>query len=362
MWGNPRRELPGHRKAEDCAELRANGDLRQVRKDKTGTYYALTPAGLKRRAEIGKKSEGKKAATPAKKSGPPPAVLTSAPARLDVLQRLASDTRTALDALLAVSGVVEKFAGLPVMSPHPWAWTPLAPAEQQLVGAARKALDAWLEQAVAAIRACAPERLEDFTDEQDHLLRVVDRSSKSDGPTAPDVAGTQRYAHEALDHQLEVVQNLPSANAVPETVLVPDTNALILNPAIETWNLSTGRVVVTVLPQVIAELDAKKMDRTIGDKAKSLIRRFKEFDRRGDTLVGVPVVGKIMFREVAVDASFDDAPSWLRQSNVDDRILVGALDLSQQELASRIVLATHDRNMQNKARRLGLPYVDSDEL
>ena len=217
----------------------------------------------------------------------------------------------------------------PVISPHPWAWTPLAPAEQQLVGAARKALDAWLEQAVAAIRACAPERLEDFTDEQDHLLRVVDRSSKSDGPTAPDVAGTQRYAHEALDHQLEVVQNLPSANAVPETVLVPDTNALILNPAIETWNLGTGRVVVTVLPQVIAELDAKKMDRTIGDKAKSLIRRFKEFDRRGDTLVGVPVVGKIMFREVAVDASFDDAPSWLRQSNVDDRILVGALDLSQ---------------------------------
>ena len=46
----------------------------------------------------------------------------------------------------------------------------------------------------------------------------------------------------------------------------------------------------------------------------------------------------------------------------DDRILVGALDLSQQELASRIVLVTHDRNMQSKARRLGLQYVDSDEL
>jgi predicted ribonuclease YlaK len=120
--------------------------------------------------------------------------------------------------------------------------------------------------------------------------------------------------------------------------------------------------VITVLPQVIAELDGKKMDASIGEKAKSLIRRFKEFDRRGDTLIGVPIAGKTVFREVALESGFKGAPSWVNRRNADDRILMGALDISQQELTSRVVLVTRDRNMQNKARRLGLPYVDAEEL
>jgi hypothetical protein len=146
------------------------------------------------------------------------------------------------------------------------------------------------------VQASAPERLIDFSDEEDDLERVIDRSSRANGPTAPDIAGTRTKAHDALDQQLDVIENLPSAHEQPTTVLVPDTNALIFDPAIEMWNVGAGRVVITVLPQVIAELDGKKMDASIGDKAKSLIRRFKEFDRRGNTLIGVPVVGNTAFR------------------------------------------------------------------
>lgn len=362
IWGALHRELEGKRKPEDFAELRANSDLRQVKKDKTGTYYALTPAGLERRAEILKQATRKPAPTTTRRSGPPPVVLTSAPARLDVLRALAANVRATLDAVLAVSSVIDTYAELPVITPHPWEWARLAPADQQLIGTARKALDAWFEGARGAIRASAPERIEDFDDEQDYLVRVIDRSSRSHGPTAPDISGTQLNMHTALDRQLDVIDNLPSAHEEAATVLVPDTNALIFNPAIETWNVGTGRVVITVIPQVIAELDGQKMDPSIGEKAKGLIRRFKEFDRRGDTLVGVPLVGKVTFREIALDSPFDGAPSWLNKRNADDRILMCALDLAQRELTSRVVLITRDRNMQNKARRLTLPYADADEL
>lgn len=366
MWGARHAELTGKRKLEDFAELRANGDLRQVKKDQAGTWYAITPAGLKRCADLVTKAAANDAPAATRKSGPPPALLTTAPSRLEVLRTLVAETRVALDALLAVSAIAERHpndgTGPRVITPHPWTWAPLRPEDQRRVGIARKALDAWTEAASGTIRASAPERIEDFSDHGAYLVPVVERSSRGDGPTAPDIQRVQQRVRAALDGQLTIVEELPSAHEPPATVLVPDTNALIFNPAIETWNVGNDRIAITVLPQVIAELDGKKMDRKIGEKASSLIRRFKEFDRRGDTLVGVPVVGKVMFREVALDSAFDGAPSWLNKRNADDRILAGALDLAQQELASRIVLVTRDRNMQNKARRLGLPYVDADEL
>jgi rRNA maturation endonuclease Nob1 len=369
-WGTSRhRELGGRRKAADFAELRATGYLRKLRQDKTGTYYAITTDGLARRAEIVKKRN--RNTSPPKvaklKSGPPPRGLSEAGTRLTTLRGLATEARARLDALLAVSSILERFpddgaGGVVVITPHPWTWGPLTSEGQKLLGAARKALYAWLEAATGAVRASAPERVEDFGDDEPVLRRVVERSSRSDGPPAADIATTQRRVGEALDAQMALIEELPSSQEPEATVLVPDTNALVFNPAMETWNVGGDAVTITVLPQVIAELDSKKMDRAVGEKADGLIRRFKEYDRRGNTLEGVPLAGKTSFREVAQAPSFDGTPSWLSKSNADDRILGGALELAQRELTSRIVLVTRDRNMQNKARRLGLPYIDAEEL
>jgi hypothetical protein len=331
MWGKVRKELEGKRKPEDFTELRANGDLRQVSKDKTGWYYAITPNGLARPATLTRANAA--AAAPSPKTTPkgvPPAVLSTAPSRLDVLRSLAAQTRDALDAVLAVSTVEERFAGtgVVVITPHPWSWGLLSPEGQRLVGEARTALDRWTEAASGAITVSAPERVADFTDELTNLRRVVERSSRSDGPTGPTIPDTQDHVHSALDQQLALVEDLPSAQAASATVAVPDTNALLLNPAMEAWNLGRARVVVTVLPQVIAELDSKKMDPKVGEKAKGLIRRFKEYDRRGNTLDGVPLAGRVVFREMADDPTFDGAPTWLSKRNADDRILAGALDLA----------------------------------
>jgi rRNA maturation endonuclease Nob1 len=230
------------------------------------------------------------------------------------------------------------------------------------LGAARDALDAWTEAARGAVRASAPERLEDFDDYAPTLLCVVERSSRSLGPPGRELVGVQRSIREAMDAQIRIVEDLPSAHQNAGTVLVPDTNALLFNPAIEAWCVGAGPVEIVVLPQVIAELDGRKMDRAVDQKAQGLIRRFKEYDRRGDTLAGVRLVEDVSFREVAHDPSFDGAPSWLSKANADDRILAGALELAARQLTSRVVLVTRDRNMQNKARRLGLPYLDAEKL
>ena len=68
--------------------------------------------------------------------------------------------------------------------------------------------------------------------------------------------------------------------------------------------------------QVIAELDSKKVEGNpkIARKAESLIRRFREFERRGDTLSGVKLSDNQQFREStltpdvsAMPESFDSA-------------------------------------------------------
>ena len=142
-----------------------------------------------------------------------------------------------------------------------------------------------------------------------------------------------------------------------ETCLEP-----FFNSRMEEWNVGTQGPSIVVLPQVIAELDSRKMDGSVRKKADGLIRQFKEYGRRGDTLKGVKLAGTTTFREEARAPSFEGAPTWLTDKNADDRILVGALELAQRRLTSTVVLVTRDRNMQNKARRLALPYLDAEDL
>jgi rRNA maturation endonuclease Nob1 len=369
IWG-PRKhtQLPGRRRLGDFVELKAQGYLRQVKKDKTGTYFAITAEGLARHrgmVNAERAAESRRSATNAE-NGPVPRAITDARSRLTMLRTMADETKTAIDSVLEASIIVERFpdqvaGGLVVMSPNPYQWGRLSAEGQKRVGEARPVLDRWLEASAGVVNACAPERYEDLAEHEPLLRSVVERSTRGQGPPTRDLRKVHVEVREAVDAQLGVIEQLPQAQGSEEALFVPDTNALIYQPAMEQWNVG-GAATIVVLPQVIAELDSKKQDPTIGSKADSLIRRFKEFDRRGDTLTGVKLAGAVRFREVAHDASFAGAPSWLSEGNADDRILVGALELAQRELTSRVILVTRDRNMQNKARRLQLAYVDAEAL
>jgi predicted ribonuclease YlaK len=145
--------------------------------------------------------------------------------------------------------------------------------------------------------------------------------------------------------------------------VIPDTNALLADAEIEHWTVGDDDCVFVVVSQVQAELDAmKRSDRKVAEKASSLIRRFKEYSRRGDTLVGVPLSGRRRFQEMAVSPDMSMAPSWLDPSEPDDKILAAALLLSAKRPNARVLLVTRDRGLQNKARAAELPAVDVDDL
>jgi predicted ribonuclease YlaK len=117
-----------------------------------------------------------------------------------------------------------------------------------------------------------------------------------------------------------------------------------------------------LVPQVLRELDALKMRRDIGPKAESVIRRIKEYARRGDSFVGVPIAGAMQMREVAIDPVMSDTLPWLQAGHADDQLLASVLELRCEDLNAVVALATRDRNLQNKARLARCPYLDEDQL
>lgn len=193
------------------------------------------------------------------------------------------------------------------------------------------------------------------------LDRVVQQPSGSLGAPGSTIEAIRTRVDEALAEQLDVLKDLPSAQDEGEKLLVPDTNALLYKPAIENWQLGGEAWTIVLVPQVVRELDAKKLHPRLRDKAESVIRRLKEYGRRGDTFEGVPVAGQLRLREVAVDADMDAAPSWLRAGHGDDELLASAFELRWQDMSAVVCLATRDRNMQNKARFGRLPYIDVEQ-
>ena len=74
----------------------------------------------------------------------------------------------------------------------------------------------------------------------------------------------------------------------PNSIVIPDTNALLWNPALDDWVLpDVGQFTMQLTPPVLAELDALKVDRrnpAFTRKVESLIRRIKSYRQRGNVL------------------------------------------------------------------------------
>lgn len=286
---------------------------------------------------------------------------------LDELTALAGEVEDALYALLDHSGIQynDINAGDPsviVIGWNPLRWAPLERSAQRYVGTAGKLVERWLEFGQLAVRQSASERGGSFTEHASLLERVVQQPDDDDGAPAATIDDIKTHVSEALRAQLDVLEHLPSAQGDGELLLVPDTNALLYKPDIENWQVGGDAWTIVLVPQVVRELDAKKLDPRLKDKAESVVKRLKEYGRRGNTFDGVPVAGKLRLREVAVDADMEHAASWLRAGHGDDELLASALELRWQDLTASVYLATRDRNMQNKARFSRFPYVDVEEL
>jgi rRNA-processing protein FCF1 len=368
LKGRQSKAFEGRRPPAEFEELRSAGLLRKLRTEKsTGTYFAFTPAAFRERDAIlaaAKVADVTPSTTTRERPANPPPELFSARPRLNVLGQLRDEAKSALRSLLEVSVVEDRFSSdSMVISAHPWKWKPLDPDNRPLQGIARDAVARWLDAAQGTLNVSGPEHRNEFDRLAETLRRMYIRSADEDGPVSETAAGNREAADQAVDDQFALIEQLPGAHESTRLILVPDTNALLQDPEIEQWAVGDDGCEFVIVSQVQAELDTHKSgERKVADKAAKLIRKFKEYSRRGDTLVGVPLVGKRQFREIPLSPNMSLAPDWLDASGADDRILAAALEIASRSPGSTVVLVTRDRGLQNKARSAGLPAIDVSDL
>jgi hypothetical protein len=295
--------------------------------------------------------------------------VTTPPSGLDRLDVLIDATATALDALLDRASIRHddinaRGGDVFVVGWNKWQWAPLPADAQPSVGAARQAYERLNEFSACAVRTGAGERARELVGPGDALVRIIEQSNGSlpRGAPARDVDGVRAVVRRHLDSIAAVVRGLPTAHGDGEQLLVADTSALLDRPDLQAWNLDGTPWVLVLLPQVLSELDERKRDDRTREAAQKVIRQVEEFDRRGDTLVGVPLAGNLSFREVAVTADMTQTLGWLRADVPDDAIVAGALELGWRDLTARVAVVASDRGARNKARLAGLHVVRTSEL
>ena len=143
-------------------------------------------------------------------------------------------------------------------------------------------------------------------------------------------------------------------NEEAETILIPDTNAIVSEPAPINYKslASKSTYVFLLLPTVLAELDALKINHRNPDfrnKVNKVITRIKGWRNQGSLREGVTVDQTITIRAIASEPQMENTLSWLDKSNRDDRIIASVLEVQSNQPNARVVLVTGDINLSNKA-------------
>ena len=169
----------------------------------------------------------------------------------------------------------------------------------------------------------------------------------------------------ALDGLLSLLDHLYDSGE-SEFILVPDTNALIYKPALESWTYAEIPMFTLALtPIVLSELDSLKINHKNPDvrgKAERLIRQIKEYRRRGPLSEGVPLKrGTSTFKTFAKEPDMTNTLPWLDKNNRDDRLLAYLIEIMRHHVRSTVLLVTRDINLQNKAEFAQLLFLEPPE-
>jgi len=211
------------------------------------------------------------------------------------------------------------------------------------------------------IRGLPGDALRAFGEADDTLTKHVEQQRATWCETAAEAC---EKTLQALDQIQGLLERLFSSEG--EVLLIPDTNALVLAPALDRWAFEWCSAFTLVLtPTVLAELDEMKVahrNPEVRAKAERLIRQIKEYGRRGDLRAGVPIVsGRITARSIAIEPRLDESLPWLDPTNNDDRLLACTIEIIRQNVRSVVVLVTADINLQNKAHFARLPVCEPPE-
>jgi hypothetical protein len=251
--------------------------------------------------------------------------------------------------------------GVVIMTGTPYRWSKIPLAQSRTQSRALEEYRRFSELLRVLLREQPTDRLAGFNKDVERVLRLLERQqSPFDNPTA-----AISNARAALTRHIEQIDHLFSGEE--GTMLVPDTNALYWNPAIEQWRLPwQGPFVIVLIPAVLVAIDRHKDDPhnpSRQQKAARIARQITEYRRRGRLVDGVPLVREISrVMAVAVEPRMGESLPWLDPGCPDDRIIATSMELIRQNVRSRVIVVTRDMNLQNKLEVARVPFLPASDV
>jgi hypothetical protein len=240
-------------------------------------------------------------------------------------------------------------------------WNPLSVEGTRVQAAALKKYQEFAGLARILLSEQPQTVLNSFNEQDRIALHAIHQQGT---PHAADAVGVMRLVEAALERQLSLVSSLYDGSD-KNTVIVPDTNALLFNPNLEDWDFDdVNQFTLILLPTILKELDKLKTTprEDFRKKVESLITRIKGYRGRGLLNEGVPLrKGKSVLRSLAAEPNMTSTLTWLDPSNDDDRFLASFLEVMRSYVHSRVVLVTRDINLQNKAELARVPFREPPE-
>jgi hypothetical protein len=211
----------------------------------------------------------------------------------------------------------------------------------------------------ALLKGQPKKSLEELSKANNTLYQIIEQHGST---WIVDTSTAFMSASNALDSMVALLNNLYDVSD-GASIYVPDTNALLYNPKIEDWRfMESPQFTIALLPTVLLELDELKVNHRVEDvrnKAESLIRRVKEYRRRGRLTEGVTIVqNQVDLISIATEPNVDKTFPWLDKDNSDDRILAATVEIMRLRPRSAVTLVTRDINLQNKAEFARMPFTE----
>lgn len=257
----------------------------------------------------------------------------------------------------------EPGSGVVFITAADWQWGPSTPQAQSFRMSLDESYSEWITRVRLLFEHPTPEVASEFDDLDRWVRGWIDRNTISDFSIPSTIGRAQAVAAERIG-RFRALLELAGAGGTPGLRIVPDTNALIKNPDLESYSRAFDGASFTahILPTVLGELDDLKdqgKTQELRDKAQGVIRRFKGLRSKGSLADGVTLTRRITVVAESREVDASTVLSWLDSGVPDDRIVASALRLQSQHPANTVVLVTSDLNLQNKADAARLPYIET---
>lgn len=275
-----------------------------------------------------------------------------------------AEIETAANCLLLDHSDIWEWArsGSMIITGSPFAWSDLEPEGRVLQSHLLEEFDRWCELVNAITARSAENVVEDIESAQGAIRDCIDQS---DPTFLADLGDAVRHISDRFSTLRRLLEPL-SVHSEGEAIIVPDTNALLYETHLDEWKFAEIPMFeMILLPTVLAELDSLKInhrDAELKKKAEGLIRRIKEYRRRGRLTEGVTLRRDVSTLRAWPKEPIDMPLSWLDSTNSDDRILASTMEVMRLHPARVVILVTRDINLQNKAEFAHVPFLEPPDL